>query len=167
MMASMSCLDRAPPRSSASSEPTPWRRRICSIFSSFMANPYLQSNANLVVLTRFRQYLPNRYLHSAAIVVYSAPMEQRPHPLAAWLKRHKLKPYKFADQIKIPRRTLYSHLNGDVTNPTLNAMRAIEKGTDGKVSVRSQAVWFSALVLTAGVGEDVEDVIVDEASDAQ
>jgi predicted transcriptional regulator len=80
------------------------------------------------------------------------------HPLVPWLKRRKLKPYRFADQIKMPRRTLYSHLSGKVRNPSLEAMREIEKGTDGKVSLKAQDAWFASLAQADGADDGPEEV---------
>ena len=92
-------------------------------------------------------------------------MQEKPHPLRAWLKKRKLKPYKFADSIKMPRRTLYDHLDGTVTNPSLQALQAIEKGTEGRDIVRVQSVWFAAQALLQGVEDDEDGPPADEAEE--
>lgn len=83
------------------------------------------------------------------------------HPLRAWLKRHKLKPYRFADQIGMPRRTLYSHLAGATRNPSVGAMTAIAAGTDGRVTVKAQMTWFVDRALAPQI-EAIEEAIFDE-----
>lgn len=64
-----------------------------------------------------------------------------PHPLETWLKRRKLRAYKWAHTHGIGTHQLYAHLRGHVKNPSMKVMDAIEKATGGTVTLKRQRDW--------------------------
>lgn len=62
------------------------------------------------------------------------------HPLLKFLGET-VKPWRFADQHKIPRTSLYALLRGENQNPSANLMQDIETATQGVVTVQMQSDW--------------------------
>ncbi len=63
------------------------------------------------------------------------------HPLDRWLVAKELKVYEFAEEHGLNFKTLYSHVNGDVKEPSIDVMERIEDATKGQVSLRAQIDW--------------------------
>lgn len=64
------------------------------------------------------------------------------HPLMPWLKKANMTRPVFATKHGLKFRTLYDHTQGDVAEPKLSTMQAIEDATGGVVTVAKQAAWF-------------------------
>ena len=66
------------------------------------------------------------------------------HPLDYYLLDKNQSLHMFSVQHKIPLRTLYKHLNGDVPTASLSTLQAIEAATKKAVTVQMQADWLKA-----------------------
>lgn len=75
------------------------------------------------------------------------------HPLAIYLDRKGVKPWRFAAQHGIPPRTIYSLLNGPTRNPMQSLMQQIETATDGVVTVQMQSDWARENAARAAKGK--------------
>lgn len=65
-----------------------------------------------------------------------------PNPLELWLDgKPGLKAWKFADNHKIPRTSIYALIRGENLNPSTELMRKVERATGGDVTVQSLADW--------------------------
>lgn len=68
------------------------------------------------------------------------------HPLDLWLLEQEpgMSLPMFAVKKGLKVRALYEHVNGEVKDPKLLVMQAIEKATHGNVTVQMQANWFKS-----------------------
>lgn len=64
------------------------------------------------------------------------------HPLDIWLLENNISLPAFAAAHHLGMRTLYEHVNGEVKNPGVLSLQAIEKATGGDVSIAKQIAWF-------------------------
>lgn len=81
------------------------------------------------------------------IALAKTPQEKRiskinaENPLSIWLARKDLRAWRFADEHKMPRRTIYTFITGENTNPRLKLMMAIQKITKGQVTITMISDW--------------------------
>ncbi len=69
------------------------------------------------------------------------------HPLAKWIAKEGYSLYGFAQEMKIPWRALYRHLDERklVRHPDAIVMDRIATATGGDVSVQDQVDWFKKM----------------------
>jgi hypothetical protein len=70
--------------------------------------------------------------------------KEKLHPLDYYLLDTGESLPSFATAHKLRLRALYEHMNGEVENPGILVLQAIEKATGGKVTVQQQSAWFAA-----------------------
>jgi hypothetical protein len=85
-------------------------------------------------------------LRPSATLCYNIAMKKQLHPLDIWLLEQQpiMSLPAFAAKKGLKVRALYEHVNGEVKDPKLLVMQAIEKATSGAVTVQMQANWFKS-----------------------
>lgn len=67
----------------------------------------------------------------------------KPFPLAPWLEKRDIRPYKFAKDAGLALRTVYAYVNGErFMQCDPRCLTAIEAATDGEVTLRQMTEWM-------------------------